>query len=162
MKTVVFKNYLFLHILPFEVTFYRSGWPWLNCQCLLCYFWTLNFWTALTYFYLSILGMTTLLNRSAHQFKLNDILFYIFQSFHFLFKTRINFWAWSLCLWKETQYIFAALRVQVYILRPANFRWRSNWFTTVRGGEIGKVAPNEMESGVNWICCSLQIKWNIL
>ena len=25
VKTVVFNNYLFLHILPFEVIFYRSG-----------------------------------------------------------------------------------------------------------------------------------------
>ena len=60
---------------------------------------------------------------------------------------RINFWAWSLRLWKETLYILADLRVQVYILRPSNFRWRSNWFTTgIQGG-----------GRRNWKSCS---KWN--
>ena len=71
-------------------------------------------------------------------------------------------------LFERRLYIFVALRAQVYILRPANFRWRrSNWCTTGSQGwrwgeEIGKVARNEIEFVVNWIFWMLQMKWNVL
>ena len=113
--------------------------------------------------------MTTLSYRSAHRFKLNDCqwgLLYVLCFSMFSFPHKFS--RPQVYLFERRLYIFVALRAQVYILRPANFRWRrSNWCTTGSQGwrwgeEIGKVARNEIEFVVNWIFWMLQMKWNVL
>ena len=66
--------------------------------------------------------------------ELHFVLYFFNLSISPFTHSYIIFWAWSLHLWKDSQYIFVALRAQVYILRPTNFRWRSNWFTTPSQG----------------------------